>query len=90
MIQQSVLNKARYNALSTLTSTLVFNLFVDCIDDLVLEDDNVIVGTSLILRNPTSRNGVGLGKELEPTNCSESPQGIEGQVTNQPKSDVYY
>jgi len=48
----------------------------------VSEDDDVITGTSLILRNPTSRNGVGLGRELEPADRGESPWGIESQVTN--------
>ena len=64
--------------LSIVTSVLVFNLFVNCIDNLVLEDNNTITGTSLILRNPTSRNSVSLGRELEPTNRSKSLVSIEG------------
>jgi hypothetical protein len=80
MIQQSVLDKSGYSASSTVTSAPVFNPFADCTDDLVSEDDDVIAGTSLIPRNPTSRNGVSLGREPEPADRGESPVGIEGRA----------
>ena len=67
--------------LSTLTSTLVFNLFTNYIDNLMLEDNNIIIGTT--------RNSVSLGRELERANRGKSPKGRECQVTDQPESGVY-
>ena len=63
MIQQSVFNKARYNPLRRLTSRLVYNLFINSTNNLVLEDKDVRVGASLRLSNLMSRNNVSLGRK---------------------------
>ena len=85
MIQQSVFNKARYNLLRRLTSTLIYNLFTNSTKDLVLEDKDVTVGADLRLGGPTSRNAVSLNEEQEPASYDERSRHIIDQVTTNPR-----
>ena len=81
MIQQSVFNKARYNLLRRLTSTLIHNLFTNSTKDLVLEDKDVTVGADLRLGGLMSRNTVSLNKEQEPASYNKRFRHIIDQVT---------